>query len=61
MIQENRQIKHRDIALKLGISQENVHHITETLNYIKYARQVGPEKIDRPHEGTQENCCSRTS
>jgi len=33
MIQENHQIKHRDIALKLGISQERVHHITEALNY----------------------------
>ena len=33
MIQENRRIKQRDIALKLGISQERVHHIIETLNY----------------------------
>jgi len=32
VIQENRQIKQTDIALKLGISQEWVHHIIETLN-----------------------------
>jgi hypothetical protein len=30
MIQENRRVKQRDIALKLGISQERVHHINET-------------------------------
>ena len=32
MIQENRLIKQRDIALRLDISQERVPHITETLN-----------------------------
>ena len=30
--QENRPITQRDIALKVGIGQERVHHITETLN-----------------------------
>jgi hypothetical protein len=35
MIQENRRIKQRNIALKLGISKERVHHIIETLNYRK--------------------------
>ena len=38
MIQENRRIKQRDIALKLGISQERVHHIIETLNYRKVSK-----------------------
>ena len=33
MIQENRRIKQRDIALKLGISQERAYNIIETLNY----------------------------
>jgi len=37
MIQENRRIKQTDIALKLGISQERMHHINETLNYRKVA------------------------
>ena len=31
MIQENRRIK-TDITVKVGISQERVHHIIETLN-----------------------------
>ena len=35
MIQENRGIKQRDIALELGISKERVHHIIEMLNYRK--------------------------
>jgi len=37
MIEENCQIKQRDIALKLGISQERVYRITETFNYKKVA------------------------
>jgi hypothetical protein len=37
MTKENRPIKQRDIALKVGISQERVHHIIETLNYRKFA------------------------
>ena len=36
MIEENCQIKQTDIALKLGISQERVHHIIGTLNYRKF-------------------------
>jgi len=40
MIQENRRIEQRDVAVKLGISQERVHHIIETLNYTKFAPDV---------------------
>ena len=36
MIQENYQIKQTDIVLKLGISQERVHHIIGTSNYRKF-------------------------
>ena len=35
MIQENRQIKQRHVAVKLGISEERVRHTIETLNYRK--------------------------
>ena len=45
MIQENRRIKQRDIALKLGISQERVHHITETLNYRKVCARWVPRQL----------------
>ena len=47
MIQKNCQIKRRDIAVKLGISQERVHHIIETLNYRKVcARWVSRQLTD---------------
>jgi len=60
LIQENRRIKQRDNALKLGITQERMHHIIETLNYWKVcARCVPRQLIDSMKE--QENCCSRTS
>jgi len=45
MIQENCQIKQRDIALKLGISQERVYHITETLNYKKVCARWVPRQL----------------
>ena len=54
-IQENRRIKQTDIALKLGISQERVYHVTETLNYRKFCARWVPRQL------TEENCCSRTS
>jgi len=46
MIQENHSIKQRDVALKLGISQERVHHITETLSYRKVCARWIPETTD---------------
>ena len=46
MIQENRRIKRRDIALKLGISQERVHHIIETLNYRKVSSRWVPGRLN---------------
>jgi len=45
MIQENRQIKQRDIGLKLGISQERVHHIIDTLNYRKVCARWVPRQL----------------
>jgi len=33
MIQENHQIKHKDITLKLGISKERVGHITSLVGF----------------------------
>ena len=48
MIQENHQIKQRDIALKLSISQERVHHITETLNYRKVCAKWVPRRLSDP-------------
>jgi len=44
-IQENRRIKQRDIALKLGISQERVHHITATLKYRKVCPWWVPRQL----------------
>ena len=61
MIQENHRIKQRDIALKLTISQERVHNITETLNYRKFCARLVLGQFTDTHEGTQEKCCSRTS
>jgi len=51
MIQENRRIKQRDIALKLGISQERVHHIIETLNYRKVCARWVPRQLTDPMKG----------
>jgi len=48
MIQENRRIKQKDIALKLGISQESVHHINETLNYRKVCARWVPRQLTDP-------------
>ena len=48
MIQENHQIKQRDTALKLGISQERVHHIIETLNYRKVCARWVPRQLTDP-------------
>ena len=48
MVQENRQIKHSDIALKLDISQESVHHIIETLNYRKFCARWVPRQLTDP-------------
>jgi len=48
MIQENRRIKQTDIAIKLGISQERVHHITETLNYRKFCARWVPRQLADP-------------
>ena len=45
MIQENRRIKPRDIALKLCISQERVHLIIETLNYRKVCARWVPRQL----------------
>jgi len=46
MIQENCRIK--QIALKLGISQERVHHITEMLNYRKVCIRWTPRQLTDP-------------
>ena len=48
MIQENRRIKQRNTALKLGISQERVHHITEKLNYRKFCARWVPRQLTDP-------------
>jgi len=48
MIQENRRIKQRNIALELGISQERVHHFTETLNYRKVCARWVPRQSTNP-------------
>jgi len=48
MIQENRQIKQRDIALKLGIIQERMHHIIEMLNYRKVCARWVPRQLTDP-------------
>ena len=45
MIQENRRIKQTDIAIKLGISQERVRHITEMLNYRKFCARWVPKQL----------------
>ena len=45
MIQENRRIKQRGIAVKLGISQERVHHIIETLNYRNFCARWVPRQL----------------
>ena len=45
MIQKNRRIKQRDIALKLSISQERVHHIIEMLNYRKFCARCVPRQL----------------
>ena len=47
-IQENHRIKQTDITLKLCISQERVHHITETLNYRKVCARWGPRQLTDP-------------
>ena len=56
MIQENRQIKQRDIALKLGISQERVHHITEMLNYRKVCTRWVPRQLTATLQCTNSGC-----
>ena len=48
MIQENYRIKQRDIAVKLSISQERVHHIIETLNYRKVCARWVPRQLTDP-------------
>jgi len=48
MIQENRRIKQRDIALKLGISEERVRRVTETLNYRKVCARWAPRQFTDP-------------
>jgi len=48
MIHENRRIKPRGIALKLGISQERVHHIIETSNYRKVCARWAPRQLTDP-------------
>ncbi|GFY44036.1 histone-lysine n-methyltransferase setmar-like protein [Trichonephila inaurata madagascariensis] len=45
MIQENRRIEQRDIALQLGISQERVQHIIETINYRKVSARWVPRQL----------------
>jgi len=48
MIQENCQIKQTDIALKLGIYQERVHHIIGTINYRKFCARWVPRQLTDP-------------
>jgi len=48
MIQENRRIKQRNIALKLGISQERAHHVIEILNYRKVCTSWVPRQLTDP-------------
>ena len=48
IIQENHKIKQRDIVLKLGISQEKVHHIIETLNNRKVCARWFPRQLTNP-------------
>jgi hypothetical protein len=48
MIQENHQIKQKATALKLGISQERLHHINETLNYKKVCTRWVPRQLTGP-------------
>jgi hypothetical protein len=47
MMQDNSRIKQRDIALKLGISQERAHHIVET-NYRKVCARWAPRQFTDP-------------
>ena len=48
MIQENRWIKQRDIALKFRISQERVHNINEMLNYRNICARWVPRQLTDP-------------
>ena len=48
LIQENRRTKQKDIAPKLGITQERVHHNTETLNYRKVCAMCVPRQLTNP-------------
>jgi len=52
MIQENRQMKKKDIALKLDISQERLHHINETLNYRKVCTRWVLRQLTDPRMNT---------
>ena len=45
MIQENRRIKQKVIALKLGISQERAIHIIGTINYRKVCSSWVPRQL----------------
>lgn len=57
MIQGNRRIKQREIALELGISQERVQHIIQLLNYRKIcARWVPRQLTDAMKEIRMQTC-----